>query len=63
MLIDTHRAVKDLSQEQAERIVDVVSHADAKVATKEDLKRAKLQIIVATTTLVGALLAIFEFLI
>ncbi|PSQ83150.1 MAG: hypothetical protein BRD44_05600 [Bacteroidetes bacterium QS_7_67_15] len=42
MLIDTHKAVRDLTevgvpQEQAERFVEVVTRADEQVATKADL--------------------------
>ena len=43
MLIDTHRAIKDLTQagvpeHQAEAFVQVVTRADEQVATKEDIK-------------------------
>ena len=78
MLIDTHKAVRDLTevgvpQEQAERFVEVVTRADEQVATKADLDaleerltrkmwRAAFASAGLPASLVAALLAVFRFL-
>lgn len=78
MLIDTHKAVRDLTevgvpQEQAERFVEVVTRADEQVATKANLDaleerltrkmwRAAFASAGLTASLVAALLAVFRFL-
>jgi len=72
MLIDTRKAVRDLTEggtfteEQADRLIDVVTASSDQVITREDLERTKWQIVSwtvgANTAIMSLLLLLFRTL-